>query len=305
MSAVRLGTWPVESPEWTAARAHGLGGSEIAAVLGLSKWDSHYSLWHRKSGNLPDRNLKDEMDAGRRLEPVILAWWREQHPDLVGRRAGTYASRQRPWQIANPDFIAHTRTRESADRRHHGERVGIVEAKYALYDYEWGTEDTDEVPPYYLTQAQWYLDVFDLGVCYLPMFVGSQGQFREYVINADPADQELLRTAAAEFMASLEAGEEPTIDEHSATYEAIRTLHPGIDRELAVDIPADAWLTYESTKTAADELVASHRRAKSVVLDLLGDARIGLLAGEPVLRRQPAGSNGAVALHPVKKKVLI
>jgi putative phage-type endonuclease len=292
VSAQRIGTFPVESPEWYAARANGLGGSEIAAVVGLGKWDSHYSLWHRKSGNLPERPQKDVMDAGKRLEPVILQWWAEQHPELVGRRCGTYRSKERPWQIANPDLLAYD-----------GHRAGIVEAKYALYDYEWGSPGTDEVPPYYLTQAQWYLDVFDLPVCYLPMFVGSQGQFREYVIRADPVDQELLRAAAAAFMESLEAGDVPEIDEHSATYEAIRALHPGIDHDLKVDIPADAWVAYETTKADAEQLKAAHQQAKSVLLDVLGDARIGLLAGEPVLRRQP-GRGGSVSLQPIKQRAV-
>lgn len=305
MSAQRIGTFPVESEEWYAARANGLGGSEIAAVLGLGKWDSYYSLWHRKSGNLPEQPQKDVMDAGKRLEPIILAWWAEQHPELVGRRAGTYRSRERPWQIANPDLIAHERSsRSPSDRRHHGARIGIVEAKYALYDYEWGAQGTDDVPPYYLTQARWYLDVFDLDVCYLPVFVGSQGQFREYVIHQDLVDQQLMRTAAAQFMESLEAGDVPGIDEHSATYEAVRALHPRIDADVKVDIPGDLWLTYEETKTQADQLTAAHRRAKTVLLDLLGDARIGTVGGEPVLRRQPAGSSGAVALHPVKRRAI-
>jgi putative phage-type endonuclease len=283
----------VESEQWNAARAAGLGGSEIAGVLGLSKWDSHYSLWHRKAGNLGERHLKDEMDAGKRLEPVILQWWKDQHPELTGRRCGTYRSSVRPWQIANPDLLAYA--------NHH--RAGIVEAKYALYDYEWGLPGTDEVPPYYLTQCRWYLDVFDLDVCYLPMFVGSQGEFREYVIRADEDDQAMMRTAAAAFMDSLEAGDMPDIDEHSATYEAIREMHPGIDRDLEVDIPVDLWDLYETTKTEADNTAGAHRLAKSKVLDLLGDARIGVVGDTPVLRRQPAGKSGAVALHPIRKAV--
>ncbi|MDQ3578214.1 MAG: YqaJ viral recombinase family protein, partial [Actinomycetota bacterium] len=45
-----VGDFAPGSPEWHAARAQGLGGSEIAAVLGLSPWESRFSLWHRKTG---------------------------------------------------------------------------------------------------------------------------------------------------------------------------------------------------------------------------------------------------------------
>ena len=51
-TGVLIGTFSPGSEEWLAARADGLGGSEVAAVLGLSPFESRFSLWHRKAGRV-------------------------------------------------------------------------------------------------------------------------------------------------------------------------------------------------------------------------------------------------------------
>lgn len=294
MTAQWIGTHEVGSPEWHAARSEGLGGSEIAAVLGLSPWTSHYSLWLQKAGIIDDpTKVTAPMEAGNRLEPVILDWWAEQHPEFdLMRKPGTYRSTDRHWQIANPDGLAGKVTPRSLAPD--GIDV-VVEAKFALYDYEW----TDGVPPQYQCQTQWYMDVLGVDLAYVPVFIGSTGEFREYVVRANYADQQLMRDAAAEFMASLETRTRPSIDDHDATYRAVRLEHPGIDRELAADLPVDLWVEYESSKAAAEVATNAHRRAKSEVLQVMGDARLATVNSEPVLRRQP-GAHGSIALHPVR-----
>ena len=38
--------------EWLQARRRGIGGSDAAAVLGLSPWKSNVRLWEEKTGLL-------------------------------------------------------------------------------------------------------------------------------------------------------------------------------------------------------------------------------------------------------------
>lgn len=40
------------SPEWLAFRRKGIGASDAAAVLGLSKWTTNVELWEEKVGLL-------------------------------------------------------------------------------------------------------------------------------------------------------------------------------------------------------------------------------------------------------------
>ena len=46
--------------EWLQLRHSGLGGSDAAAVLGLSKWTSSYGLWLNKTGRAHELFLNSE-----------------------------------------------------------------------------------------------------------------------------------------------------------------------------------------------------------------------------------------------------
>ncbi|MGH3923507.1 MAG: YqaJ viral recombinase family protein, partial [Pseudonocardiaceae bacterium] len=89
-----LGYFEPGSPEWHTAREDGLGGSEIAAVMGLSPWESRFSLWHRKAGRLDPVQESPEMEWGKRLEDVIAIKFGECHPELDVVRTGLWRNRE-------------------------------------------------------------------------------------------------------------------------------------------------------------------------------------------------------------------
>jgi putative phage-type endonuclease len=275
-----VGQFEVGSEPWHAARANGLGGSEIAAVLGLSKWESPLSLWLRKAQMIPlDDEDNSEMEAGRRLEPVICEKFADVH-ELGGllQPAGTYRHIDRPWQIANPDRFIYDMD---------GNVTALLEAKFAIYDEEWGEQGTDQIPPYYLAQTRWYLSVFGLDTCYVEVFIGSQGEFREYIVKAEPVDQAFLVDAAAGFMQSLAAGERPAVDGHDETYRAIRALNPGIERGRDVELSSDTFAAYLEAKRMEKATKAANNYASSLVLEEMGDGHRAVYAAEVIAHRLP------------------
>ena len=46
------------SPEWYELRKSGIGGSDAAAILGLSPWKTNVDLWEEKVGIKPLLDLK-------------------------------------------------------------------------------------------------------------------------------------------------------------------------------------------------------------------------------------------------------
>lgn len=60
------------SPEWHEYRRAGIGASEAASILGVSKWCTPWQLYMRKLGLIPDQADNYAMSEGRRLEPKIL-----------------------------------------------------------------------------------------------------------------------------------------------------------------------------------------------------------------------------------------
>lgn len=294
MTAVLISQADAGSPEWHEARANGIGGSEIAAVVGLSPWESAYSLWLKKKGLIPSEQTGAHLAWGNRLEPVIREHFTSLHPELCDYvDGGTFAHPNLPWQIANPDGLLHGEGCAGPTPP-----TALLEVKTSRFGDGFGPSGSDEIPIQYRCQVQWYLDVLDLPTAYVAVLIGGN-EYREYRIEADREDQAALREAGAAFWASLATDHEPPVDCSFATYEAIRARHPEIDGE-DVEINPALYGSYVLTKADAESAADAHRQVKSELLKAIGTARRALVGGTPVLRRQP-GRGGSVSLYPIKE----
>jgi len=69
------------SPEWLAWRSQGIGGSDAAAVVGLSPWTTRFQLLQEKynalHGGQPKSFDSFAMARGRRLEPLVAQAYRD------------------------------------------------------------------------------------------------------------------------------------------------------------------------------------------------------------------------------------
>jgi putative phage-type endonuclease len=267
-AATLVGYLDPGSDMWLQARANALGGSEIAAVMGLSPFESRFSLWHRKAGRLGPVAETDEMYWGKALEPVIAAEFARRHPDLTVAPAGTWRNRERHWQIGAPDGL-----------------VGddLLEVKTARYDDEWGEQGTDVIPVYYRAQVLWYLDCLGYRRCHIAVLI-TGSDYREYLVQLDDAamvDVLAMRAAAQEFMGTIAAGQRPEIDGHTATYQAVRELHPDI-RPGQVEVPADVALPYLDALVAHRDAEDAKRRASARLLDAMAGTQRATYMGQTI-----------------------
>lgn len=268
-----LGHFEPGTTEWHAARANGIGGSEIAAVLGLSPYESRFSLWHRKKGGIGPVDESPQMYWGKKHEPTICQEFADRHPELLVLPAGTYAADDTSWWIANPDRLGFTADGD----------LEVIEAKTAYDDYEWGGEGTDQVPIHYKAQVRWYCRALGARRARIAVLFGLS-DYREYVIEPDDTDTQLMRTAAQEFMDSLAAGVVPPIDGHTATYQAIKNLPDGMDD---VDVQVDLAIAqrYFTALTAAKAAEEEKRCASGLVLDRIGTGRRAVVGDDRIATR--------------------
>ena len=70
---------PANRAEWLKLRQIGIGGSDVAALLGISKWRTPLDVYRSKVEE-PEEVDNASMEWGRRLEPVI----RQKYADTVG-----------------------------------------------------------------------------------------------------------------------------------------------------------------------------------------------------------------------------
>lgn len=264
------------STEWLKV----MSASKIPAMLGLSPWDSRYSLWQQMTGRIVRNDETDTTRRGHYLEPALLAWFTDQHPGHSVSKGASFAHVDRPWQTASPDGLLWTR----GTRR---EAVGLVECKTALNDWEWGEPGTDEIPPYHRAQVQWQMDTTGVHRCHV-VCLTTHFEFREYLIHYDQDDAAWLREQATEFLASIKAGIEPDLDDSDHTYAAIKQLHPGIDGsqiELSPQVAVE-FLHAVRQQTAAKRAFAA---ARTQVAAEMGDAAVAKFAGLVYATRQSRG----------------
>lgn len=71
--------------DWLAARMHGplgdipytVGGSDVAAIFGLSPWMTPLELWKIKKGQMktPEKANSGQLEMGHLLEPIAAHWF--------------------------------------------------------------------------------------------------------------------------------------------------------------------------------------------------------------------------------------
>jgi predicted phage-related endonuclease len=261
------------TPEW----ARKVSASKVAAILGLSPWESPRSMWHKMRGEPPndDGSNAEAKARGQYLEAGIVAWFKDQHPGLGETREQVH-QRFEDWGAATPDLVG--------DDDGFGNEF-VMDAKSANTDDDWG----DEPPAYYLAQSYWQLACApSANVAYIAVLFGRPRLgFREYVIQRDDDLIASIVARCREFYDSLTSDVPPPLDDHPATYEAIRKLHPDIDRDEVADLSADEAREYVEAEAAFKAAEVRAKAARSVVLDRMGRARLAKHDGLTVARRQP------------------
>jgi putative phage-type endonuclease len=182
---------------WLAERRTGLGGSDIAAALGLSQYKTPYALWLDKTGRdtiaEPDDEARERMHWGTVLEDVVAREYMARTGTRVQRINATLRHPTHAWALANIDRAV-TEPGRRATWSDGQARVigasGILECKtahaMALRGAEWGEPGTDQVPQSYYLQALWYMGITRVDRADIACLFGGQ-RFAVYPLAFDAA----------------------------------------------------------------------------------------------------------------------
>jgi putative phage-type endonuclease len=218
----------MERQAWLQQRRAGIGGSDVAAMLGLSKWKSAYQLYLDKRGELPEQEDNESMYWGRELEPVVLKRYELETGNTVQVGEGILKHPDHAFMLAN------------LDGRVNGSL--ILEIKTARTADGWGEVNTGEIPIAYSLQCQWYLMVTDSTTADVAVLIGGS-DFRMYQVDEDLDLQDMLKGAAIEFWERVQDGNPPDVVTYSDAIERYgRSVGAG-----------DIWAT-EEINTACMEL---------------------------------------------------
>jgi putative phage-type endonuclease len=249
-------------------------GSKIAAVLGLSPYESPFSLHVRMEGAVAAEPSNELQERGHYLEPAVRSWFKDQHPTWRVSRTGMWISHEWPRFAYSPDGLIRVGRRG----------VRLFEAKSALHAEQWGEPGSADIPIYYACQLQWGMGLLGLEVAHLAV-ITSQLRFAEYVVPFDAEDFGFLRSQVEVFLDRLDRGVRPDIDGHDATYEVVKALHPDIDGG-AVQLSPDLAGDYCAAKAAEKDAAVEAKRCTALLAEAMGAAQVAMYGKRVIARRQ-------------------
>ncbi len=176
-----------------------IGGSDVAAVMGLSKWTTPLELWEKKTGRLqPTGNIDPAreriLNRGKRWEQPAL----EMLVDELESRGHTVeiVGRSNRYIDAALDFLA---CEIDAEIRLDGELANVeIKTVHPFAAGEWGEMDTDEVPIYYATQAMHGLGILGRRLCVVGCLIGADVLI-PYFVTRDDETIEAMRVKCRDF----------------------------------------------------------------------------------------------------------
>ena len=104
---VLVETTDLSREEWLAYRRQGLGGSDAAAVLGISPFRTAVDLYYDKR-NLPiedDEGNWVAMEVGNLLEDLVARIFAKKTELKIYRRKCMFQHPAHPWMLADLDFL--------------------------------------------------------------------------------------------------------------------------------------------------------------------------------------------------------
>lgn len=243
--------------QWLEKRREGIGGSDAAAILSLSKYATPLSVWLEKTGQVEPEDISDKPPVywGKVLEDVVAKEYAKRHPEMKVRRLNAMLfSIEHPFMFASVDRVL-------TDAQG---RKGILEIKTADKGL---TKDWEEgIPLYYLPQPIHYLAVTGYEFYSVAVLIGGNN-YKEFTYERDESDIETLVKAEKDFWNLVETNTMPDIV--SADSGVLHEAYPDPTAEylkaLDSDIPEisqyeDICKQIDACKEKKDELAAKIKK---------------------------------------------
>lgn len=208
-------------PPGTIQRSKGIGGSDIGAICGFSRYKTPLQVYLEKRGEIPEEMTDSpRLRFGRRLEKPVADEFAFVTGRKLWRERKTIRHPEIPYFLANID---RWQSRQSANREEDLDR-GVYEGKTA----DWTQRSLwlqGGVPDAYYVQLQWYLMV--TGCLY-----GSYGilfglsDFHFFDVARDEPAIETLRNIGLDFWRRVKEGNPPDEKYGEAGKDLVRRLFP-------------------------------------------------------------------------------
>jgi len=209
--------------DWKKERQKGIGGSDAAAVLGVSRWKSPLRLYLEKLGEIEPEQDNEYMLWGRKLEKLIIEHFVEATGKNVEKIDKILVHPEYPFMIANLDgYIP--------------EEDAVVEVKTAS-SYKLDEWSGDNIPVEYVLQGQHYLAVTGCSKVYYPVLIGGNTFFIKEMTRDEELINMIIDAESKFWHEHIEKRIPPEMTGSVDARELLDKLYPTAKEGLKVELP--------------------------------------------------------------------
>ena len=168
---VLVETAGLSEEEWLAYRRKGIGGSDVAALLGISPWRTARDLFYDKLNIAVVEDHEDNwvaLEMGHLLEPLVAKIFQHRTGYKIYQIKKMFQHPKYPWMLADVDYFVELPDGTTA----------ILEIKTTNYNAKdnWWLDGEETIPAYYESQGRHYMAVMDVDRCFFCCLYGNNEQ---------------------------------------------------------------------------------------------------------------------------------
>ncbi len=253
---------------WLDCRMHGpqgnieytVGGSDVAAIFGISPWVTPLELWMIKKGRMKPSVKANaaQLEMGHMLEPIAAHLYAQKTGNIVTDDTFMYQHADFPYALADID----RRYQRITDSE-----PGVLECKSCTYHKasEWAN---DSYPLYYEFQLRYYLSVVDVNIGSFSAIWGNNpdNDLATPELVRDKFKEDMIFERLEEWIWSLKKDKPPTMASIKPTLalESLARIHGASNPTLpTIELPPRLEKQVRGICTMQDKIADCRKEIKS------------------------------------------
>lgn len=235
----------------SATETRGIGGSDVAAIVGLSPYKAPADVYARViNGTTSSAGTRARL--GNLAEPHILA-------DYCERHSFPFEKFERNVELRRPDKTYMRGELDALFRGNHAVECKLVGFRQAD---RWGQDGSDHIPDEYLCQVAWYTMLADVPFMVIAAWFDGGGDYREFRYDRNTDLEGSLVERVEQFWTDhIEKRVPPPLT--GADADSIRAIFPANNGKVREATPEEAELVAEFA-SAKEILKSAEEREKEL-----------------------------------------
>jgi len=257
----------LNNQDFARLRTKSLGGSDIGALLGVSKYRSAVDVWLEKTGQTSQMFDSLPLRFGQHAESFVAQEYAKVTGCNLVHDERTITHPEYPFLTGHVDRYIQGTSSEIFDAKGQVLAHKILECKTAhpFNQSEWGEQGTDQVPLAYLVRCQWYLMLTQCKTADLAVLFANS-DFRIYTIYRDSELEQLLLDRALSFWHDhVLTGRPPKIQNDLDC----RSLFPRANVGQSIEASTELMTKLQELKNLEDQIKTKEAVIDQIKTDLM------------------------------------